>query len=76
MVLIQFLFNIKNNLDGDWVLTNLIYSIKDNIIYNIDLEGFFSYKKPRKCLMNNVGWITERLKETNINILNTIKKYV
>ena len=33
----------KKNLTGDWALHNLIYSIKDDKIYNIDIEGFFSY---------------------------------
>jgi hypothetical protein len=32
-----------NKLSGDWALHNLIYSINDDKIYNVDLEGFFSY---------------------------------
>ena len=30
---------------GDWDLHNLIYSFTDDIIYNIDSEGFWTYKK-------------------------------
>jgi hypothetical protein len=28
---------------GDWALHNLVYSIKDDVIYNVDLEGFMTY---------------------------------
>ena len=37
--------NLCENLSlrGDWFLHNLIYSEQDNIIYNIDLEGFYTY---------------------------------
>ena len=31
----------KDKLYGDWALHNLIYSINDNKIYNIDIEGFY-----------------------------------
>jgi hypothetical protein len=33
----------KGELCGDWALHNLIYSISDDKIYNIDLEGFITY---------------------------------
>jgi hypothetical protein len=33
----------KGELCGDWALHNLIYSTKDDKIYNIDLEGFMTY---------------------------------
>ena len=33
----------KGELCGDWALHNLIYSTKDDLIYNIDLEGFMTY---------------------------------
>ena len=33
----------NNELIGDWALHNLIYSPDDDIIYNIDLEGFMTY---------------------------------
>jgi hypothetical protein len=29
---------------GDWVLHNLVYSIDEDTIYNIDLEGFYTYQ--------------------------------
>ena len=38
-------YNAKNILGGDWALHNLVYSLKDDIIYNIDLEGFFTCQK-------------------------------
>ncbi len=38
-------YNAENTLGGDWALHNLIYSLEDNIIYNVDLEGFFTYQK-------------------------------
>lgn len=44
-VLIESLFDAqsKDELCGDWALHNLIYSTNDEIIYNIDLEGFMTY---------------------------------
>ena len=33
-----------NKLNGDWAPCNLVYSIEDERIYNIDLEGFFTWK--------------------------------
>ena len=33
----------KDELCGDWALHNLIYSPKDDVIYNVDLEGFMTY---------------------------------
>ena len=32
-----------DELCGDWALHNLIYSVSDDRIYNIDLEGFMTY---------------------------------
>tara|TARA_B100000941_G_scaffold281321_1_gene248631 strand:- start:836 stop:1345 length:510 start_codon:yes stop_codon:yes gene_type:complete len=40
----------KKNLTGDWDLHNLVYSIEDDKIYNIDIEGFFTYKKNNKTI--------------------------
>jgi|ETNmetMinimDraft_31_1059906.scaffolds.fasta_scaffold07637_4 hypothetical protein len=34
----------KKNRSGDWHINNLIYSLEDKKIYNIDLEGYFTYK--------------------------------
>tara|TARA_B100001094_G_C17987157_1_gene698245 strand:+ start:110 stop:757 length:648 start_codon:yes stop_codon:yes gene_type:complete len=47
-ILKRNLYDNRNNLKGDWALHNLIYSIKDNKIYNIDLEGYYSYQKMPK----------------------------
>jgi hypothetical protein len=35
--------NFKNII-GDWDLHNLVYSIEEDTIYNIDLEGFYTYE--------------------------------
>jgi hypothetical protein len=32
-----------NKLSGDWALHNLIYCLDTNKIYNVDLEGFYTY---------------------------------
>ena len=44
-ILVEALQNAKleNELCGDWALHNLIYSLDDEKIYNIDLEGFVTY---------------------------------
>jgi len=55
----------KDKVSGDWGLQNLVYSIKDDKIYNIDTEGFFTYQKLPK-------W--GDLKQIN-TWLNTILKY-
>jgi len=31
------------NIGGDWALHNLIYSVEENKIYNVDIEGFYTY---------------------------------
>lgn len=51
----------ENILGGDWDLHNLIYSYKDDIIYNIDSEGFWTYKKsPKWCKYRNIEeWLNE-----------------
>lgn len=51
----------ENILCGDWGLHNLIYSYKDDIIYNIDSEGFWTYKKsPKWCKYKNIEeWLNE-----------------
>ena len=49
----------KRKLSGDWVLHNLIYSINDDKIYNIDLEGFFSY--PSVPSWGNINFINKWL---------------
>jgi hypothetical protein len=41
----MILYSKNGNLTGDWFLHNLIYSPKDNMIYNVDLEGFYTYRK-------------------------------
>lgn len=35
--------DMKGELCGDWALHNLVYSINDDVIYNVDLEGFMTY---------------------------------
>ena len=48
---------------GDWALHNLIYSSKENRIFNIDLEGFITYNPlPEWANMDHiVAWIREFL---------------
>ena len=60
-------YNELNILGGDWALHNLLYSIKDNIIYNVDLEGFFSYQT-----LTNFGNIDKINKWLN-NIIDSIR---
>ena len=36
-------YNKKYSLRGDWFLHNLIFDISKNKIYNVDLEGFYTY---------------------------------
>ena len=44
-ILKRDLYNNEKILSGDWALHNLIYSIEDDKIYNIDIEGFYTYQK-------------------------------
>ncbi len=42
----------KKRLSGDWALHNLVYCLNTNKIYNVDLEGFYTYPlifKGSKC---------------------------
>lgn len=60
-----------NNLDkvsGDWALHNIIYDSNNNKLYNIDLEGFFSFQEYKQLY----GW--GDLKSINNWINNLIKK--
>lgn len=65
----------KLNLQGDWAIHNLVYNIKDDRIYNIDLEGFYSYNKlPKWGNINKINYwlnnliiiIDKKLKHKNI----------
>lgn len=66
-IILRKSLNDNNNLSGDWALHNLIYSVVDNKIYNIDIEGFFSYKYPlsndRLELINS--WIDKLIEDLN-----------
>lgn len=44
-ILKKDLHNNEKILSGDWALHNLIYSIEDDKIYNVDIEGFYTYQK-------------------------------
>ena len=59
-------YSKENILGGDWALHNLIYSVKDDIIYNVDLEGFFSYQTLPD--FGNIHKINEWLH----NVINTM----
>ena len=43
--ILEHSLNLHKNLSlrGDWFLHNMIYNEQNNIIYNVDLEGFYSY---------------------------------
>ena len=62
-VLLQALIesNSKQELWGDWALHNLIYSPVENCIFNIDLEGFLTYKPlPEWANLSHItNWIEE-----------------
>jgi len=45
MKLQNILSNNFKNISGDWALHNLIYSIDDDKIYNVDMEGFYTNKR-------------------------------
>ncbi len=51
----------SDELCGDWALHNLIYSIEDDIIYNVDLEGFMTYDPlPEWANLEKIAkWIEE-----------------
>mgnify|MGYP003677361666 CR=1 FL=1 len=61
-------YDKENILGGDWNIQNLLYSIEDDIIYNVDLEGFFSYQTlPNFGNINKInGWLNK--------IINTISE--
>ena len=40
-------FNKINITSGDWNFNNLVFSLNDKKIYNVDLEGYFTYKSSR-----------------------------
>lgn len=68
-ILNQFLedLNKLNNLSGDWGLHNIIYDYNNNKLYNIDLEGFFSFQKlPNWGNLNNINkWIRKLINNLN-----------
>jgi len=53
---------------GDWSLQNLVYDQDLNRIINVDLEGFYTYKKDTnfneyKIFENDYSWIEKTLKD-------------
>jgi len=54
----------SNKIKGDWALHNLIYSTKYNKIYNIDVEGFYTYQKlPHWGNINHINsWLDSVIK--------------
>ncbi|TMW70538.1 hypothetical protein [Alteribacter natronophilus] len=70
----RFLINIKKvssthvSFGGDWMLHNLVFSKERNEIINIDVEGFYTYKRPSK--QNNVY----RLEEDLLRLKNLLKR--
>lgn len=62
-----------NILSGDWFLHNLIYNYEKNMIINIDLEGFYSYRgnSPMCDLKKYIPTQLNACKEALINTLNS-----
>ena len=61
---------ITNKLSGDWALHNLIYCLDTNKIYNIDLEGFYTYPLIHDNGNCNIKYCNERFDK----LLNIIDK--
>ena len=60
--------DLKGELCGDWALHNLIYSHNDDIIYNIDLEGFMTYDPlPEWANLTEITTWLEKLKHISSN---------
>lgn len=63
-----------NKLSGDWALHNLIYCLDTNKIYNIDLEGFYTYPLIHDNGNCDINYCNERfdnlLKDINLQEKN------
>ncbi len=79
--ILEHSINLHKNLSlrGDWFLHNMIYNEENNIIYNVDLEGFYSYdgNSPmcdlKKYLPNHFNSCRNKLlKNINSNIFSVI----
>lgn len=68
-------YSKNNSLRGDWFLHNLIYDTSRDIIYNIDLEGFYSYyNESPMCNLDN--YIYNQFNTCKQEILNQINSNV
>ena len=79
--ILEHSLNLHKNLSlrGDWFLHNMIYNEQDNIIYNVDLEGFYSYGGNssmcdlKKHLPNHFSSCRNKLlKNINSNVFSVI----
>jgi asparagine synthetase B (glutamine-hydrolysing) len=73
------IYNYWENNDkmiGDWNDKNCVYSIEDDIIYNIDIEGFYNYKYEKqgkhKSTEASITWINDMLDKVTNNIYNLL----
>ena len=58
----------SGELCGDWALHNLIYSIEDDKIYNVDLEGFMTYDPlPKWANLEKIASWIDKLKHIYSN---------
>ena len=64
---------IKNKLSGDWALHNLMYCIDRKKIYNVDLEGFYTYPLIHDNGNCNINYCNKRF-DTLISILENINQ--
>ena len=59
-------FNKEKNRAGDWHINNLMYCLKTKHIYNVDLEGFFTYKNGHNSSIDyDINIIISKLKNLN-----------
>ena len=60
-----------NKLSGDWALHNLIYCLDTNKIYNVDLEGFYTYPLIHDNGNCDINYCNERFDK----LLNKLDKF-
>lgn len=63
--------NKNNKFSGDWSVQNLIYNEEKDFIYNIDIEGYFTY--PRVPRWGNLSVLKTRLNHCIYS--NTLSEY-
>ena len=62
----------KNKLKGDWALHNLLYCFDTNKIYNVDIEGFYTYPYIHNNGNCDIGYFNKRVDDLTKIIDNKI----